>query len=77
MTIVNVEVRDAICTGRNGTFDLAAVQIYVYGGENDACVSIEAVSKVRKQTLNAGFWGLTPIEMDELCQKWLKARGKL
>lgn len=46
-----VLVSDGICTGRNGTYELSAIEISTFHNS----IRLDGVSKIKKQVLNAGF----------------------
>ena len=48
---MEITVTDGICTGRNGTVDIAAVNIMDFGNT----IQFDGISKKRRIMLNAGF----------------------
>ena len=49
--MIDIEVTNGICTGRNGTMDIKAVSITTFGDK----VRLDGVSKARGKILNAGL----------------------
>jgi hypothetical protein len=73
-TIVVDADTEGFITGRNGTFDITKVVLtQTHSGSLE--VLIDGVGK-RGKFLNGGL-RVTVAAMDELCEKWLKERGKL
>ena len=49
--MMEIEVSDGICTGRNGTFEIDAVSITGFGDT----IRLDGISKKRRKMLNAGL----------------------
>ena len=46
-----VTVKDGICTGRNGTFDISGIEILKFGNT----IRLDCISKKKNIVLNAGL----------------------
>ena len=49
--MIEIKVEDGICTGRNGTVEIAAVNIMGFGDT----IRLDGISKKRRKMLNAGL----------------------
>ena len=49
--MIEIAVTEGICTGRNGTVDISAVNIMGFGNT----IRLDGISKTRRKMLNAGL----------------------
>jgi len=71
---VRVTTESGWVQGRNGLFDIRAVEAWGYP-EDGTLIHLDAIGR-RGKPINAGI-ALTPAAMDGLAFGWLKARGLL
>ena len=69
MITFEVKTETGWVNGRNGVFDITAVEVW----QSIAWVSLDGIGK-RGKTINGGL-RFTAEAMDSLCERWLLERG--